>query len=984
MQPEDLQKIEENLLGEFTTLFDDFIPGKGKAIYASPLHADKSEPTNTANRQPRSVVKQAKSGRIRIYDWDAPQGSYSLIDFYALRNGLTFGQAIRTLAEKYGIDPTKGMTERQRIEYQEAQERRAKLADWLSKAQAEFDAGTATAAKARQYADGRGWDAEFRKKGGLFIANALNIPQLLDILKNTKHSPREKGIGSTHTIGIPYYSEGKIVGFAFRDTTGHAPPGQKYLNFALSDKGLNGTYLFGITPAGRDTEAIALVEGPADAIRARIAISNVRTGIVTKAEEKEAQGKDIRQRSQYLAEGEEREARRKEARALDAEAKALREQAAAIPEVAGMGTDSINPAHAAQLRKMGYRKIIIMTDTEGANGDQENNNGHRRRAIHTLYDAGLEAYAAEFPQAYDAKGEAVKVDADAYLRADTEEERNQKADLFADLITRHRKPGWAWIRDTFIAPKYDGVDLFEETEKRDDYARELLRLAAQLPPLDRDPLLTQAEEMTGRLIRADSLKAYLDAEDATANKEKAKEELRKGLEEAQKEGDPYKALQAAQAAADAAAKILTKTTNETKTAAAANLDFWKGWAETPEAIDTQYYTYATSGEPTRLTLSASALSFVCASSNHGKTQMLTNLAVDALRNGHKIAFVSYEEKINNITKYFANIAANVTLSKNNRRTINSMAKAQTTEELMTYVTRTDGSDPQAAVEAFAKATGEMEQASREGRLLIRDTGERVGELCSWIKFARAEVGTEVFFVDYIQVLPPDVGAKDNRKADITEVCQALRRTAIESGAAIVLAAQLNRQANSIKDAGANTIADASDINHVADLVIWIRNSKFGDFEFYDPVRKEDKEEKEDEGYLKPAKANFWYANRGYLPGDLTKVVESYLNAESVNPHIFVQITKSRGNGDVGNTAILPFDGNTGVISPEPYWKHPHPKAELQGRARDLAGADAYDGWILPSSARRAAAQERAAFDAQTKAQEQAAANTAADQSEIPF
>ena len=964
MKTEDFQTIEEKMLAEWTTLFEDFKPSKQKgAAYESRLHADKSEPTNPKNRGPRTLVFANAKKAPRVYDRDAPESSYLLIDFYALRKNLTRPQAEEELAQRYGIDPTRHMTERERILYREAQERRAKLSDWLRKAQAAWEDGSATTAKALAYAEGRGWDAEFRQRGGLFIASGLNMPQLLEIVKGTKHSTKAPEIGHGHAIGIPYYSGGKIRGFSFRDITGTAADGRKYLNFALdTDKGLNGTYLFGLTPARRDAEWVVLLEGQADTIRARIAIDGIRDSIMAQAEEKRATAKDLRERGQ-----------REEAKARDAEAKALESQAAALPEVAGMGTDGIRAAHAAQLTKMGYTKAIIMTDTEGASGNQGSNNAHRWDAIKTLYAAGLEAYAAEFPQAYDAEGNALKVDADAFLRADdTEEGRKGKAEAFADLLTHQRKPGWAWRRDTYLAPKYDDIDLDENPEARDKYAREVLDLAAAIPPIDRDPLFTQIEDRTGRLIRADSLKAILEAEDTDTNKRKAQEELQKGLAAAQKEEDPYKALQTAQEATAEAAKLLTKAANESKTAAAANLDFWGGWAEAPEGIDTQYFTYASNGEPTRMTLRGGGLSFICASSNHGKTQMLINLAVEALRNGHKIAFVSYEEDKREITKYFANIAASVTLSKNNRRTISSMARAQTPEELLTYVTRTDGTNPQAAVEAFRKGAAEMEQANHERRLLIRDTDERVGELCSWIKYTRAEVGTEVFFVDYIQVLPPDVNAKDNRKADITEVCQALRRTAIESGAAIILAAQLNRNANGIGDAGANTIADASDIQHVADLTIWIRNSRDWDAEFYES----DKKTKESNGKSMPRKGECeWYSDRGYHPG-----------RDGGERAIFARIIKSRGNSDAGNTAVLPFDGNTGVISPEPYWRHPHQKAA--GWNAESGGA--YEGWIAPCYSALSATQERETINAMLDTRQSSAPTRPAPtqftayQSDMPF
>ena len=154
------------------------------------------------------------------------------------------------------------------------------------------------------------------------------------------------------------------------------------------------------------------------------------------------------------------------------------------------------------------------------------------------------------------------------------------------------------------------------------------------------------------------------------------------------------------------------------------------------------------------------------------------------------------------------------------------------------------------------------------------------------KFAAEGKTIKAVFIDYVQLIRR-LEETGNVKADICYVMRKLQDFAVmKAKLPIILAAQLNRSAGSPLDLHNQNMADASDIEHNAGMVILEWNSSFRPITGSSWDKPENKSERERLSKL------------GLEPGKPGKM--------------YILVTKWRG-GPRGTEAVLTFNQNTGLI-----------------------------------------------------------------------
>lgn len=244
-----------------------FTRRSGKWI--SPLNRDGSKPKKS--RRDKTVVSIKAPGWIIE---NGERGSISLIDYVMQRDGVEFIQAVKALAEIAGIEiPARGDID------QESYQKYSNQATLLEDCNSYFIyclENAKGAEEVRGYITGRGYTEEDIKAMELgyipsqekLFKHLLSLGHTQELIDQSLQTDREgiykplaKGIGSTHSLTIPYRSGGTLKGFKFR-TTGDAQP--KYLNTTGLDK-LGG--FFNLTGVRGDKDLV-IVEGELDSLSA--------------------------------------------------------------------------------------------------------------------------------------------------------------------------------------------------------------------------------------------------------------------------------------------------------------------------------------------------------------------------------------------------------------------------------------------------------------------------------------------------------------------------------------------------------------------------------------------------------------------------------------------------------------------------------------------------------------------------------------------
>ena len=266
-----------------------------------------------------------------------------------------------------------------------------------------------------------------------------------------------------------------------------------------------------------------------------------------------------------------------------------------------------------------------------------------------------------------------------------------------------------------------------------------------------------------------------------------------------------------------------------------------------------------------LLLPSGAISIVAAPTGHGKTAMLINLAINAIKNKAETYFFSYEESDSDIAVKMLNTYANINdLSQNNRRSIASFYQNSTEPYKFIAAHRRD---------LFLEQKNDFHSHLASGLLNIQYVDYDIDRLIASIYYLKEYRNPAVIIIDYIQLLRDSGQKTQARQEELKRICLKLKDCAVNTGLPIVCAAQFNREIKGEAQLSPIAIGEAGDIERIASLIIGVWNRKFSSW------------------------------NRD----------EEIKISKEVNSEFYLKILKNR-DGRAGDTAILNFNGNTGKIS----------------------------------------------------------------------
>jgi DNA primase catalytic core len=224
---------------------------KSKTYLNGSPHKDRADKTVVGKKAPGFILEQGGE-------------SLSLVDYVMRRDGVEFIQAVKTLADVVGLQLPKGDFNQK--SYQKYRDQTIILEDCNSYFIYCLDTATG-ADKVRDYLSSRGYSDENVK--AMELGYIPSQDKLYNYLLQRGHNQSlidevvklNKGIGSTHTLTIPYRSGGSVKGFKFR-TVGDATP--KYLNSTGLDR-LGGFFNLSGIKGDKD---VVIVEGELDSLSA--------------------------------------------------------------------------------------------------------------------------------------------------------------------------------------------------------------------------------------------------------------------------------------------------------------------------------------------------------------------------------------------------------------------------------------------------------------------------------------------------------------------------------------------------------------------------------------------------------------------------------------------------------------------------------------------------------------------------------------------
>ena len=272
------------------------------------------------------------------------------------------------------------------------------------------------------------------------------------------------------------------------------------------------------------------------------------------------------------------------------------------------------------------------------------------------------------------------------------------------------------------------------------------------------------------------------------------------------------------------AKDLSALLDEINRTSADHTDVLKPqvWADVVENIKSKPEAHETSwlfptkdgyGEPLRF--QTGALSIVAAATGHGKTTFLIDLLLDAAKKypDRRHWLFSYEEDAAAVTVKTLNVHANMYISRSNRRSIEEYLRIDSTQ----YFRENADTFP-ATIDTFRPLI-------ESGTINIRNADYTAEDLCDIIRtLSKDRPG--IVLIDYIGMMNRDDRTSTNaRHEELKRIALDLKNVAIDTGLAIVAAAQFNREVVSPGRMMPQRIAEASDIERAANKVLGLWSGK---------------------------------------------------------------------------------------------------------------------------------------------------------------
>ena len=797
-------------------------------------------------RKDKSVITPRTPHRI------IEQGgeSIDLITLYKQQNSLSRDiDAISAIASIMGLQlPTMEESESYRA-YIERQNKLEALA--LQMAAALYtDEGAATLTYLRQ---DRGYSDEFIKAVSFGYCSSSIAESLTPLFRyqtttgESNYLPQ--GVGSKFILSIPYRAEGgEIKGFIFRSISSDS---DKYRDSFIEEEGVKvGTtrrgskslHLFGLThltpiAASKWDKVITIVEGEIDALRAQY-----ETG---------------------------------------------------KPNVVATSGSSVYDEALKEAKQMGATGVTLLFDTEATPEKRKATTQNIARAIEVIQRNGLTAYIAELPQ----EQEGVKVDVDSYLRTHTGKELTE--------VIAAALPSSVW---KYYRIEDEVKEINDRGELQTSYLEESKRRTIALmnepttSPTDRGIIAQHFSELWGNpyTISKEDLMEEADRLKGIEDKKRQKAETLSTISEA------YQAANSTdEGGVEAAINLLQEKLPQLRQINRA-VQFGKllllptaegirkSLQNRPTGIATNFI-FGEGDREERLILPSGALTYICAPTSHGKSRMLQNLALNVATDGGEgdVLYFSFEEDSEAVKVQLLNTYINETLTARTNRSNNLKTLWEYYRDGSTQYIRSSN------YPTFQTKEEEFMNLLTSGKLRIFYEDWDSTDLIEGIRYLSKQIGVRAVFIDYIQLLHKR-GSRLQRKDELKEICKDLMNLSIEIAAPVILAAQLNREALSPIEMAVQNIAEASDIEHSANIVMLLWNSNTKPLQkssYFSTSTKGKGEDKHIEQIPSPEAQRL--IDKGFKIGEEGK--------------LYALLAKNRG-GYRNIDAILNFDGNTGKIT----------------------------------------------------------------------
>lgn len=267
--------------------------------------------------------------------------------------------------------------------------------------------------------------------------------------------------------------------------------------------------------------------------------------------------------------------------------------------------------------------------------------------------------------------------------------------------------------------------------------------------------------------------------------------------------------------------------------------------------DYEHFPEGETPEDRNILIRGAALTYIAGATGHGKTSLMLNLAIQQVRKGNKILFLTYEEPAENIALKLFSVYFGKPVGFNSVEVLQKYIRAASlniNDELLYEMT---GEDFEAFCnkngikgdhkENLCKLPAAMKTFANDvyGKtLFVKSLSKTAKELETDIKGFPKSIGLSAVFIDYIQLMESGSGnTRAQRFDEIKAICKMLMDTAKETRLPIVLGAQFNREVNKSGVLSISDIAEGSDIEKSANQIIAIWNgnetpkdSKKGDLE----------------------------------------------------------------------------------------------------------------------------------------------------------
>jgi hypothetical protein len=358
---------------------------------------------------------------------------------------------------------------------------------------------------------------------------------------------------------------------------------------------------------------------------------------------------------------------------------------------------------------------------------------------------------------------------------------------------------------------------------RDSLLDEIVILSSKLQPIDKDVFLKefvglQAIKELG--ISEESLSITVDRLTSTREKEAQAKEFKKLLSqvtELEEKGEINKALELLDSKVKEV-KLQDKATEfSSLLLPTSEAQIKKAEESMPNDLETGY---TISGED--FLLPGGAITVYAGATGHGKTILSINTALNVAEKypNKKFIFFTYEERETAILQYFLNTYIDKELNsstspKSNRRLIKAYFKTCSTQ----YISKENIAHFESKKEEFFKTYIET------GRILVKYVDYNSQELDLAIRYLhKNSPNIGGIFIDYFQLLnlPGTVKRAERintRQEELKEICQSLKRVAIDTGLPLCLAAQFNRDVTDLMKLHPTKIGEAGDIERIVNTLV---------------------------------------------------------------------------------------------------------------------------------------------------------------------